>query len=379
MKKTIFSFISAFLLVVVLFAGCKSAPKPVDEPPVEEPKQITEAPKEAEEVKVDQELIDLRDKAESLSAIGLKYGFNTYVPDSWNAAETARKAGLDAFGKDNEASRASFKSAIALHEALQNEAFLSILKDQHNQITKAREEAILLGAKDYFPEQFDMAETSTRLSKQKQNENDLLGAYDAAQTALLRYKTLINSMKTIALKDKIEQNDFVQYSEEDYNSALSDFDVLGSLYGVQDLAAYEASTQILAKAEKINNEGFRHWSIDEKVKTEESLFLCDSIKAQKAATVAYDKAKSTFKEADALGQANTWESAYYSYTSATRQFADVYQSVLLKRNAADLAIATAKARQDASTELAKRADEQIPLPEDAEGFSDEPLTTEVEQ
>jgi len=50
--------------------------------------------------------------------------------------------------------------------------------------------------------------------------------------------------------------------------------------------------------------------------------------------------------------------------------------VTLKRNAADLAIAAAKNRQDQGSELAAKADEVAPLPEGAEGYSADPLILE---
>ena len=59
--------------------------------------------------------------------------------------------------------------------------------------------------------------------------------------------------------------------------------------------------------------------------------------------------------------------------AAADEFNDIYEKVKVKREQASDAMERAKARQDASSKLAKDADREAPLPEDAEGFSEEPV------
>ena len=58
---------------------------------------------------------------------------------------------------------------------------------------------------------------------------------------------------------------------------------------------------------------------------------------------------------------------------------DIYEKVKIKRAQANDAMERAKARQEASSQLAKDADREAPLPEDAEGFSEEPIEVETLQ
>ncbi len=298
------------------------------------------------------------------------------MADRWNEAESARKAGLDAYGTDYDKSKASFEDAIARFESLRKDSFEQIAAEMEGLLATARAEAVSAGAPEYFPEQFGMADSAAESALAKRTSGDLPGAYDEAQIALMRYRTLINGMKALALKESIDRNDFAQYAQTEYDQAHVQFQAAVDAYGVSDAASYEASVETLRLASIVNNEGYRNWSTAEKAKADEIRALCDSIKAQKAAKAPYAQALASYTGAESFGAANTWEPAYFSYADAVKQFADVYQQVTLKRNAADLAIAAAKARQQESSGLARQADELAPLPEGTEGFSEEEYVIE---
>lgn len=373
MKKSIVLVSAGFLAVVFMLSACKSAPKPVDEPkPAETPAAETVPAEPVKQGKpIDETLTALRDRAGELSSETKKYGIDTFMPDRWNDAESARKAGLDSYGIDYDTSKSAFENAIVLFESLIQDAFNQIAAELEALIVQARADAVAAGAPEYFPDQFALADESAESARSEKNDGDLSGSYDTAQIALMRYRTLINGMKALALKDSVDRNDFAQYAPEEYDQAHAEFDKATAAYGTADAVAYEASIEMLRLAYIVNNQGFKQWSFEEKTKADEIRALCDSIKAAKASKEAYARAQSAYTKAVAYGEANTWELAYFAYTDSVTQFASVYQEVTLKRNAADLAITAAKARQQESTGLAQQADELAPLPENAEGFSDE--------
>jgi len=243
-------------------------------------------------------------------------------------------------------------------------------------IKEARAAAVLAGADIYYPDQFADADSAAEKALSLREASDLAGAYDAGQKALLRYQTLTKGMEAVALKQKIDRNQFARHAPEEYAQAGVKYDEAAASYGSADAAALESASASVALYKKVNNAGFKVLSDEMVMKTDEIKALCDAIKASRSMPEPYDAAQTLYDEAFARGNADDWEAAYEKYSDATVAFTGVFQEVTLKRNAADVAIAAAKNRQDESSELAAKADELAPLPEDAEGYSDEPVIIE---
>lgn len=380
MKRNRYVVMACVILTfAILFSACKSTPAvepaPVPETPAQ-PAQPEVAPVApvvvVKETKpVDQALTDLRDKMEATRAEGLKYGLDKYKVAEWAEAEAVRKTGLDAYGTDYDVAQGSFAKAIDLYEAIKKTSFDSISVELEAEIREAREEAIRVGASSYYPEQFDIADKSADAALASKESGEIAAAYDAGQIALMQYRTLINGIRAVELRTKIERNDFVQYASDDFAKAGIKYDEAASSYGTADAASYEAIVESVSLYESVNNAGYRVLAEDLSYKVEDIRALCDSIKASKAASKDYASAVAMYDAAHRYAADNQWENAYNSGNDALDTFSDVYQNVLLKRNTADAAIMAAKTKQDESTVLAKRADELAPLPENAEGYSEE--------
>jgi hypothetical protein len=364
-------------LMALIFAisACKTAPKAVPAPaPVEEKAPVVAPPALAPVVTVkpvDDALTALRDKMEVLRTEGLKYGLNTLKANDWAKAEASRKAGLDAYGKDYDLAKKSFEDAISQYESIRKASFDQISVDLEAEILKAREAAILAGARDYYPEQFEMGDSAMEKADELRNQEDFANAFDAAQIALLRFQSLQNAMAALDLKQKIERNDFAQYDQSAFDNAEAKYLEAGQAYGTADAAAFEAIKESVALYTAVNNAGFKVWCQDLAKKVDEVRSLCDSIKAAKAAKEDYSKASAIYDAAYTYADAGNWESSYYAGSDALDAFTAIYQDVSLRRNAADAAITAAKNRQDEGTELARQADELSPLADDAAGYSSE--------
>jgi hypothetical protein len=371
MKATI--CIATALVVALAFVGCKTAPKATETAPEPSNAVQTKAP---EAKPVDDALTALRDKAEALRAECLKYHLDTHKADDWAIAEAARSEGLAAYGTDYDKAKAAFESAIAKYEEIKKASFEAIAAELEASLVAAREAAIKAGADGYYPEQFALADTAAKDSRSLRADGKDAEAYDMAQVALLRYQTLTKGMEALALKQKVDQNGFVQYGPEDYALADTKYKEGLSSYGTADAAALEAMTESCRLYAKVNNAGYKAMSQDVIQKANEIRALCDSIKAKKSASDEYGKAAALYDEAAKAAANDSWETAYQSYSASVVSFANVYQVATLKKNAADAAMAKAKSRQDESTALAKKADEVAPLPEGAQGFSEEPIIIE---
>jgi hypothetical protein len=360
------------LAVALAFAGCKTAPQATETAPG--PNNAVQAATESK--LVDDALTALRDKTEALRAECLKYHLDSYKADDWAVAETSRSAGLAAYGSDYDLAKKSFEDAIAKYEEIRKNSYEAIAAELEAALVAAREAAVKVGADGYYPEQFGLADSAAQDSRGLRSDGKDAEAYDMAQIALLRYQTLTKGMEALALKQKVDQNGFVQYDAESYALADSKYGEGLSSYGTADAAALEAMTESCGLYAKVNNAGYKALSQAEIQKADEIRALCDSIKAKKAVKDDYAKAASLYADAAKAAGDDSWESAYKSYSASVVAFANVYQAATLKRNSAESAMAAAKSRQDESSALARKADSVAPLPENAAGFSDEPINVE---
>lgn len=377
--------LAAGCTVLILFAliSCKTPPE-ADAPDEGDQTAVTE---DLELKELDAALADLVDRMETLRASCTTYKLGSYYPEDWQKAEELRGAALAAVARvaktssdgkvtylsasDYTLATESCTQAIPMYEKILDGGIALLSRDMAAEMAREREAAIAAGARKFYPEQFNQAEEAEKKALQLYDADDVDGSYNEAQRALLRYKALQRAMEALSLKKTIDENDFARYDTDSYELAGTRFNDAVAAYGSEDAAALEAVESSVLLYRKVVNAGYKVLSVDMRDKAVQIRDLCDSIKASRSMKNEYSGALGTFVRADAFGKADEWESAYNGYSDAAVLFTDVYQQATLKKNAADAAIEAAKARQEYSSELAKKADEIAPLPEGAEGFSEE--------
>lgn len=375
MKKTrFFSFAGSLLCLGVILAACKSAPPAQTEPtPAAEPAQNVVEPQAQP---ADEALTALRDRMEAKRAECLKYGLDSLRSSDWALAEAARKAGLDAYGVTYDISKKSFEEAVSRYETILNESMERMAAEMDSEIAKARENAVAAEVPAYYPEQFALADLAAGEAQALKQAGETAKVYEAGQKALMRYQILLKAREAALLKQKILDNQFEGIDAEKFAQAGTRYDESLAAYGTADPASLDAIQESVRLYGEVKNAGFKNMSRDVIVQVDNAKEMCDSIKASRSAKDAYAEALSTYTAAGKFSQENDWEPAYLSYSKSAEQFTVVYQEVLLKKNAADAAIAAAKDRQAQSSGLAEKADQAAPLPENAEGYPDEPYVLE---
>lgn len=387
-KRKILLAAGCTVLVLFAFISCKTAPKPEAEAPEADVQATVVQDQELKEIGA--VLKALVDRTESLRASCEQYRVGSYYPDDWTAAETLRNNGQAAVSRvvetsddgasfitadDYDVATVAYTEAASLYEKILSEGLDRLALDLGAELARERESAIAAGARSYFPEQFNQAELAENAARASFEADDIKASYDSAQLALLRYKTLQRGMEALALKKVIDDNGFVPYAPDAYEQAGVKYNEAANAYGTADAAALEAADQSVMLYGTVKNAGYQALSSDMKTKAEQVREMCDSIKASRSMAAAYADANGSYTRGDAFGKADDWESAYNAYADSAVLFTDVFQQASLKKNAADAAMEAARNRQEYSSELARKADEIVPLPEDAEGFSDEPEET----
>lgn len=246
-------------------------------------------------------------------------------------------------------------------------------------IKKARDQALALHADTAYPELFKMADESAEAARDAYSLKDSERGKEKAEQALLQYRVLINKMYIDAAKAKINEHHFADQDMENYQKGVDLLAQVDSLYASDTQKSYDLSLEALKAYEAVQQEGFRLLVEDAKKKADEAQAACDSIKAARSSKENYDKAVLFYRQAGLAVENSKFEQAYQQYTASADTFMQVYGIAEAKRVAAVEAIAKAKQRQQASSKLAQDADAEVPLPENMEGFSDEPIDLEALQ
>ena len=242
-----------------------------------------------------------------------------------------------------------------------------------DELAKARAEAIKAKADKAYPAQFKSADTTADSAKKSYESKNFTAAQTKAQKAIAQYRTLVNRTKIDSVKDTIDKEELSTYDSESYGKAEELSAKIPNLYTSDPAKAFETSNQALNYYETVKNAGLISRVNDAKKKADEARELADSVKAATAMKEPYTKTVNRYRAAGVAAGSKKYEKAYTGYMTAADEFNDIYEKVKVKRAQASEAMERAKARQDASSKLAKDADIEAPLPENAEGFSEEPV------
>ncbi|MGP1594950.1 MAG: hypothetical protein ACTTH8_06865 [Treponema sp.] len=242
-----------------------------------------------------------------------------------------------------------------------------------NEIAKIRMQVVEVKGDAQFPKLFQSADSTTDTAKNAYNGKNFADAEKYAQTALTQYRTLLNLVQIAAVKAKINAHDLQDYDAENYRKAEELTAQVTALYTQDPETAYRLSKEALQCYESVSNAGFSVLMKDAKQKAEEARERCDSVKAAASMKDAYTQEVNRCRYAAIAADNQKYEQAYNGYITAAKEFNTMYETVKIKRAAALAAMEKAKARQEASTKLAENADKEAPLPENAEGFSREPI------
>lgn len=242
-----------------------------------------------------------------------------------------------------------------------------------DEMEKVRAEAVKAKADTAYPAQFKSADDTAAEARKQYESNNLAEAQEKAQRAIAQYRTLTNRMKIAELKAKIDKNNLSTYDAESYKKAQDLSAKIPGLYEPNPVKAFETSEEALNYYETVKEAGFASMMRDAKKKADEARSRADSVKAATAMKDPYTKTVNRYRTAGIAAGNKKYEQAYTGYMTAADEFDDIYEKVKVKRAQATEAMERAKARQEASSKLAKDADREAPLPENAEGFSEEPV------
>ncbi len=231
-------------------------------------------------------------------------------------------------------------------------------------VIAVREEAVLAGADEYFPEELAIADEYAyealdyynAVGTQEELEED-------AETFTYVYKAFEEASAAADVYIRIVENDFQSYDRNGFAAAEKATDELADLaYSLADgKVLYAKAGEVHAAYNKVVSNAFKKKS--DAVRSEYLAIKkdADGIKANVADKQGYNAAEAHMKNAEAIFARMSYEAAFSEYTTARDALSSVYASVLEKRNAAMEALERGRARAEELSVLASYADIIVPL------------------
>ena len=240
-------------------------------------------------------------------------------------------------------------------EPVDEEAELAALLEK---IENARAAAIEAGAEDAAPDLLKKVDEYLEQCKAngtlKENADDIIA----------RYELIANLVKARDAKNEIDENDFAQYDQKDYDEAEDSLSkVLDALdaEGALGKDVFDAAQKAYSGYNTVLIITYKKLAKDEREAAFAAKKDADSVKAGVSQKERYQAAAENFKNADSLYAMQNAKKARELYISAKNEFNSIFKEVSARRAAAQAAIDEAKKRVQESEEFAVQADEESPI------------------
>lgn len=237
------------------------------------------------------------------------------------------------------------------------------------QIYQTRESAIQLGAKDFFPDEFLIADAyASSIEAQYESEKSTESFKNKAEYVLKAYQSFENLAKTYSASNKIDQIGGEYLVIDEYNKAI---DLLNEIEAEVNQAESVDSLNIdtiLAKSNECANiadnaltSTYKTFIASLKYAFENVKQQAEEIKAQVSAKADFEKSVNHQTNAENAFASSDFETSYNEYSNATNLMTKVFDTVSIKRAEAQKAIDEAKKRAESAALFAQEADSIAPL------------------
>jgi hypothetical protein len=350
-----------FLLLwaVVFFAlvSCKSTPS---QPPSPSPSVETPAAPDG----VSQDSLNALNEAVSRVEEARKRASDfesaTYFPSDWENTETQyTAAGQLPRATEDEVREATarYTDLAGVYDALFKRVIPLYAQDREDEITAARDEALLTGLKDSFP---DYLADADRTAVQALTQYEAEDYYTARDTAFLtrdKYRALKTGGEAYNKRQEILKRNFISRDPDNYNKAEET--------GLAAVEAYEAGNieEALNNAEEaglryslVLKSGWTSYASERKAAAGEERQKALDLKANVAVKAEFDAASVIYSQAEDSEKAENYADAADLYVQSADRFAVIAKTAAEKRQEAEEAIREAEQKILESEENVKKAE-----------------------
>jgi len=232
-------------------------------------------------------------------------------------------------------------------------------------IDKARQKAIESGAQSYLPEILTELDAqyadAVKFAETSADQDAVLAR---GKTLLDYYEALEKACLSLTLQARIEGFSFQSYDIQNYELGVKSLSQAESLYaeGSGSSAVKEQTVLSYTAFRAVMDAAFMTLAQEKRQDAVSVRADADAIKAGAADKSGYNSAMLKFTSAETKMAEKSYENAYNLYVDSHNALLEIYERVLLKRKAAEEAIARAKSKTEAVDRYALEADAIAPLP-----------------
>jgi hypothetical protein len=328
--------LGAGAVLCILAMACASAPQPV-ETPAPAPVAAAPAPKAAEPVVESPKTPapdELRAQATELRKKAFDLGIKEILPADYAGAEEAYAAGNAKYGKDNEASAASFSDAISRFGGVIEKGLPLLADQEEKRALNLRDTALGKGAEALFAELSAYAAGALAAPQASKASGDYEAAIAGFRAAAKDYEVLYKLCDADKTRKAIVARDFAKWDPSNWNLAETRNKASQSLLKEDAKAAAEAVDEAILRYGIAWQTALEYNATDKKRISETERDRASGIKAQVAVKAEYAEALGLYEKAESAKAAKDYDAAAGLYDKAASAFKGAYAKAKVKMDGA---------------------------------------------
>jgi hypothetical protein len=329
----------ATIAVLVFAMSCATAPKAV-QAPAPSPAAAAPAPAQAEAAPAEQAKPeapapdDLRSKAADLRKKAFDLGLNEILPDDYAAAEKAFADGNAGYGKDNEASAASYTDAASRFQDVIAKGMPILAENEKKRASDLRAIAVGKRSGELFPELFAYAEAEFAKPSDAEAAGDFEAAINGFRASSKNFEVLYKLCDANAARDSIVTHDLAKWDPSNWTLAETRFKASQDLFRQDSSAAATSVDEAIQRYGMASRTALEYYASDRKKNSMAEMDRAEGIKSEVAVKDEYAAALALYTQAETSQAAKDYNSSSSLYDRAATAFASAYKHAKVKMDTA---------------------------------------------
>jgi len=273
---------------------------------------------------------ELSSKAAALRKKAFDLGLKEVLVEDYAAAEKAYAAGGAEFGKDNEASTASFTDAVAKFEDVIARGLPILAAAERKRAEGLRETALAKHAAELFPELVAFAEAELSKPSGAQEAGDFEEALKGFRDAAKNFEVLYKLCDANTAREAIMARDFAKWDTSNWSLAETRFTASKDLLPSDATAAAASVDEALLRYGIASRTALEYYASDRKKSSEGERDRAAGIKSEVAVKEEYAAALELHSQAETSQAAKDFEASSSLYDRAASAFAVAYEHAKVK-------------------------------------------------
>jgi len=255
---------------------------------------------------------------------------------------------------------AKYAALVDVYNDLAKKAIPLYAQAKEDELMALRDQIIATGFTDAFPQYLKNADDLALAAKQKYDSGDYSGAKDSADAAFNEYNTLLTGAKVYLTRQEIINRGFTQYDSDNFVKADEIAQAALEAYNTGDkTAATSGAEEALLRYNIVLSNGWTTYAAERKEAAEKERQLAVNERANIASKDTFRKGDSSLEIANESYEAEVYSDAALAFVEAEAIFSVSRKETEEKRIRAEEAIRVAEEKIEESSGSALEAEKLI--------------------